>query len=219
MLLMQGLGLVTYPASALGCKLREPGSHCIHTWILSGVLAPCARTGKDVANRLVWLPCFPCKETEAKGGKATCPRSHGQCWEGWLWNSNLLALISAQYAKSPDVVKRGGSLFCPCSLLLTARSPPKHRATRGHGPDLEERPPAKLRPLLFLNTWKLISGCFLYRYLSPLHLQSPLPTPPPPAQEKAALHPPQRQAPQVPAPVGGSLPVLLGVCIPQMEDG
>lgn len=157
---------------------------------------------------------------QAKGGRATCPRSHSQHWEGWLWHLNLLALISVQYAKSLGVVNKAlGSLCCPCTLLLMAHSPPKHRASRGHGPDLEERPPAKLRHLLFLNTWKLISGCFLCCYLSPLHLQSPLPTPLPPVWERAALHLPQRQAPKVPAPVGGSLPLLLSVLILQMEDG
>ena len=155
------------------------------------MIAPCTRTGKDVANHLVCLPCFTGEETEAKGGKATCPRSHSQCWEGWLWNLNLPALMSAQYANSLDVVKLWGSLCCPCSLLLTARPPLKHRASKGHGPDLEGRPPAKLRHLLFLNTWKLISGCFLNCYLSPLHLRSPLPTPLPPVQERAALHLPE----------------------------
>ena len=102
-------------------------------------------------------------------------------------------LLFQHSMQSPDVVKLGGSLCCPCLLLLTACSPPKHRATRGHGPDLEERSPAKLRHLLFLNTWKLISGCFLYHYLTPLHLQSPLPTLPPPPPGKGSP-PPTREA-------------------------
>lgn len=153
------------------------------------MIAPCTRTGKDVANHLVWLPSFTGEETEAKGGKATCPRSHSQRWEGWLWNLNLLALMSAQYAKSLDVVKLWGSLCCPCSLLLMARSPLKHRASRGHGPDLEGRPPAKLRHLLFLNTWKLILLPI------PITLAEPTPNTPSPSPGKGSPPPPRGRLP------------------------
>lgn len=140
----------------------------------SGETAPCTRARKEVANHLVKLPCFTGEEIgqerESDLPKVTQPMLHR---DGFGTQVSWLP-FQAQGAKSPD------NLHCPSSLRSTAYSPPKHTASRGCGPDLEEGAPAKAQIIWsFFNTRKLTSGLFISLSI----LISPA-QPTPPAQER-----------------------------------